>query len=163
MNTEFDKIKAGKHEDEALEELLGQYGRLAQMAELAGYPPNSADKWRKDGEAVDIRPLKKEMWKQRIRVYLTSAFAVFALIQVFWIVYNITAKPAAVIGNIIVLAADLFIASVPFRKYLKTEREAEGNRYDTDSYKYLRSRSDKYAKRLLNSIALLCRSDYHTL
>jgi hypothetical protein len=38
LNAEFDRIKADRHEDEALEELLGKYGRLSQMAELAGYP-----------------------------------------------------------------------------------------------------------------------------
>lgn len=155
LNAEFDKLKGDRHEDEALEELLGKYGRLSQMAELAGYPADSAEKWRGDSEAVDIRPLKKEIWRQRVRVYITAAFCVFALLQVFWIIYNITARPSAVIGNIAVMAVDLFIASVPFRKYLRTEKAAEGSKYDTDSYNYLRSRSDKYAKRLLNSIALL--------
>ena len=28
LNSEFDKIKADRHEDEALEELLGRYGKL---------------------------------------------------------------------------------------------------------------------------------------
>ncbi|MEE3473332.1 MAG: hypothetical protein VZR24_22105, partial [Butyrivibrio hungatei] len=79
----------------------------------------------------------------------------FALLQVFWLIYNITAKPVAVIGNVFVIAVDLVLASFPFRKYLKTEKAAEGSKYDTDSYKYLRTRSDKYAKRLLNGIALL--------
>lgn len=155
LNTEFDKIKADRHEDEALEELLGRYGKLSQMAELTGYPADSAEKWRGETQAVDIRPLKKKIWKQRWRIYFTSAFAVFALLQVFWIIYNITAKPVAVVGNLFVIALDLFIASFPFRKYLKTEKAAEGIKYDTDSYKYLRKRSDKYAKRLLNGIALL--------
>ena len=35
LNTEYDKLKAGRHEDEALEELLAGYGRLSQMAQLA--------------------------------------------------------------------------------------------------------------------------------
>lgn len=155
LDAEFDKIKEGRHEDEALEELLGKYGKLSQMAELAGYPADSAEKWRGETQAVDIRPLKKELRNQRQRIYLISAFAVFALLQVFWLIYNITAKPVAVIGNMCVIAVDLFIASVPFRKYLRTEKAADGNKYDTDSYNYLRTRSDKYAKRLLNGITLL--------
>ena len=155
LNAEFDKIKDGRHEDEALEKLLGKYGRLSQMAELAGYPAESADRWRGETEAVDLRPLKKEIWKQRKRVYVTSLFCVFAIWQVFWFVYNLTVKPSSAVGNLIVIGIDLFIASILFRKYLKTEKAAEGSKYDTDSYKYLRSRSDKYSKRLLNSIALL--------
>ena len=34
LDTEFDKIKADRREDEALEDLLGKYGRLSNMAEL---------------------------------------------------------------------------------------------------------------------------------
>lgn len=155
LNTEFDKIKADMHEDEALEELLGKYGKLSQMAELAGYPAESANKWRKEGEAVDIRPLKKELLRQRIRVYITALFGAFALLQVFWLVYNAITRPSAVIANLVVIAVQLFIASIPFRKYLKTEKAADGSKYDTDAYKYLRARSDRYSKRLLNSIALM--------
>ena len=155
LNTEFDKIKEGKHEDEALEELLGEYGRLSKMAELAGYPADCADKWRKEGEAVDIRPLKKEILRQRIRVYLASLFAVFALLQIFWFAFRIFISPSSAVTNLIIAAIDLAIAYIPFRKYLKTEKAAEGSKYDTDSYKYLRVRSDRYSKRLLNSIALL--------
>ena len=59
LNAEYDKIKADRHEDEALEELLGRYGKLSQMAELAGYPAESAEKWRGETQAVDIRPLKR--------------------------------------------------------------------------------------------------------
>lgn len=156
LETEFDKIKADRHEDEVLEELFEKYGKLSQMAELAGYPIDSADKWRKEGEAVDIRLLKKEIRKQRIRVYLASLFATFALLQVFWgIYYIILARPTSVIGNLLVIAVDLGIASIPLRKYLKTEKGAENNKYDMDSYQYLRTQSDRYSKRLLNSIALL--------
>ena len=155
LNTQFDKIKADSREDEALEELFGKYGKLSQMAELAGYPADCVEKWRGETQTMDIRPLKKEIWKQHLRIYLTSAFAVFALLQVFWLIYNITAKPAAVIGNVFVIAVDLLIASLPFRKFLRTEKAAEGSKYDTDSYRYLRTRSDQYAKRLLNSITLL--------
>ena len=83
LNTEFDKIKANRHEDEALEELLGKYGKLSQMAELAGFSADDAKKWRGETQAVDYRILKKEIWKQRLRIYLTSAFSVFAMLQVF--------------------------------------------------------------------------------
>lgn len=155
LGAEFDKIKEGRHEDEALEELLGRYGRLSQMAELAGYPVDSAEKWRGDTEAVDIVPLKKEIRRQRRRIYITSAFCVFAVQNLFWVIYNITAKPSAAPWNFLSFLIDVFIASVPFRNFLRTEKAAEGKRYDTDSYKYLRSRSDKYSKRLLNSIALI--------
>ena len=153
LNNQFDRLKADMSEDEALEEILGNYGRLSQMAELAGYSADDADKWRKEGDAVDIRPLKKEILNQRIRIYLISLFAAFGLLQVFWFFYNITVSPTSAIGNLFVVAIDLLIAWFPFRKYLRTEKAAEGSKYDTGSYKYLRFMSDRFSKRLLNCIA----------
>ena len=155
LHTKFGEIKGDRSEDEALEELLGQYGRLSQMAELAGYPADSAEKWRSDGEAVSLRPLRKEILMQRIRAILTALFAAFALLQVFWLIYNIIARPSSAVSNLIVIAIDLLIAYIPFRRYLKTEKAAEGRKYDTDAFQFLRSRSDRFSKRLLNSIALL--------
>ena len=151
----FSEIKGDRSEDEALEDLLGQYGRLSQMAELAGYPADSAEKWRSDGEAVSLRPLRKEILMQRIRAILAALFVALALLQVFWLCYHIVAKPSAIIGTLIVIAIQLLIASFPFRKYLKTEKAAEGRKYDTDAFQFLRARSDRFSKRLLNSIALL--------
>ena len=122
LNAEYDKIKADRHEDEVLEDLLSKYGRLSKMAELAGYPSESADKWRKEGEAVDVRPLKKEILKQRIRVYITALFAVFALLQLFWFIGRVFVSPASALTNLFIAAIGVLIAFIPFRKYLKTER-----------------------------------------
>ena len=155
LNQEYEQIKSDRHTDEALEDLIVQHGRLSQMAELAGFPSDSAEKWRNEGEAVNIRALKKQVWKQRIRVYFISLFAAFALLQVFWLVYNLIGNPSSAVGNIIVIAADLVVAAIPFRKYLKTETAGENVKYDTAAFHYLRSGSDRYAKRLLNSIPLL--------
>ncbi|SFB92987.1 metallophosphoesterase [Ruminococcus albus] len=155
LNTEFDKIKADKHEDEALEELLGRYGKLSQMAELAGYPADSADKWRKEGEAQAFQPLRKEITKQRIRVYRIALFISATLLQLFWLIHDLAVRPRYAVGDIGLISFWLLCAYIPFKRYHKTEKEAEGNKYDTDAYKYLRRRSDKYTKRLLNSIALL--------
>ena len=155
LNTEFDKIKADRREDEALEDLLGKYGRLSNMAELAGYSPESADKWRNDGESVDIRPLKREILKQRISIYCTSLFSSLLLTQLFWLIYDAIKHPSYIFGTIIVILFYLCFITVPFFKYLKREKAAEGKKYDTASYNYLRELSDRYSKRLLNSIALL--------
>ena len=129
LNAEFDKLSDGRHEDEALEELLGSCGRLSQMAQLAGYPADSAAQWRSEGEAVDIRPLKKELWKQRRRVYISAAFCVFALVQVMWLIYNLFVSPLYAVWSAVYVAIDLLIAFFPFRNYLRTEKAAAGSIY----------------------------------
>ena len=57
--------------------------------------------------------------------------------------------------NLVIAAVNLFIAYIPFRQYLGCEKAAVGRKYSTEAYKYLRRCSDKHAKRLLNSIAIL--------
>ncbi|MBP5267959.1 MAG: metallophosphoesterase [Ruminococcus sp.] len=155
LNTEFDKIKSDKHEDEALEELLGKFGKLSQMAELAGYPADSADKWRKEGEALALPTIKREIRKQRIRSYLVAAFLSGTLLMIFWLIHDLAVRRRYVVGDIGFISFWLLCAFIPFKHFLRTERSADGNKYDTDAYKFLRSRSDKYLKRLLNSIALM--------
>ncbi len=155
LNTEFDKIKADKHEDEALEEMLEKYGKLSQMAELAGYPADIADKWRKEGEALALPTIKREIRKQRIRSYLVSFFLSATLLMIFWLIHDIAVRRRYVVGDIGFISFWLLCAYIPFKYYRRTEKAAEGNKYDTDAYKFLRSRSDKYTKRLLNSIALM--------
>jgi hypothetical protein len=155
LDAELEKLNDGRHEDEAIEELLAKYGRLAKMAELAGYPPQYADKWRGENEVVDIHQLKKEIRRQRKRACFTAAFFSFILLQVVWIPYNIISKPMYLIGNIVIITVCLLLVFFPSCRYLMIEKAAVGNKYDTDSYRYLRSLSDRYAKRLLNSIALM--------
>ena len=90
-----------------------------------------------EGEAVDIRPLKKELWKQRRRVYISAAFCVFALVQVMWVIYNLTVNPLYSLANALYAAIDLLIAFFPFRNYLRTEKAAADSKYDTEAYQYL--------------------------
>ena len=151
LHAEYDGQDSSKTADDMLE----QYGSLQKLAALAGFSAEDAERWRSSGNALDSRPLKKELRRQHLRIWLTAAFCVFGMLQLFWLVYNLTAKPAAAAGNLLVLGVDLLIASFPFRKYLKTERAAVDNQYDTDAYRLLQMRSDRYTKRLLNSIALL--------
>ena len=76
LHSEFDKLSENRSKDDAMEEIVSKYGRLTDMAELAGYSAESVEKWRLDEETVDLKPLKKEMRKQRRRIYLISLFTV---------------------------------------------------------------------------------------
>ena len=121
LNTEFDKIKSDKHEDEALEELLGKFGKLSQMAELAGYPADSADKWRKEGEALALPTIKREIRKQRIRSYLVAAFLSGALLMIFWLIHDLAVRRRYVVGDIGFISFWLLCAFIPFKHFLRTE------------------------------------------
>ena len=91
LHAEYDGQDSSKTADDMLE----QYGSLQKLAALAGFSAEDAERWRSSGNALDSRPLKKELRRQHLRIWLTAAFCVFGMLQLFWLVYNLTAKPAA--------------------------------------------------------------------
>lgn len=155
LNTEFEALCEGKRRDEAFEELLGRYGRLSDMAVLAGYSADSAEKWREGGEAIDLKTVRKELRRQRWRVYIFSLLAVGGLVQTAWGIYDIFTKPAWAAFNLLYAAIFFGLGFVFFRSYRKNEKAAAGAVFDTEAFQWLRQRTDRYTKRLLNSIALL--------
>ena len=156
MIAEYNRTKGDRREDEALEELLSSHGKLSQMAELAGYPADSAERWRREGEAVCVRTVKREILRQRIRIYLTAALVSFGLVQLVWAGYRtVLGNISSALVSLLMMGVFLGLAYLPFRKNRETEKKAVDYKYDTEAYQYLRSHSDRFAKRLLNSIALL--------
>lgn len=155
LNDEYEKLLKDMTENEAFETLAGRYGRLSQMAELAGFSPDSVERWRSDGDVTGLKELKKEMRRQLRRVYFISAMAVGAVVSLLWTVYNLFMHPISAVFTFMEMALLIGIMVFPFRRLLRMQKAAAGSKYDTDAYGYLRAMSDRYAKRRLNSIALL--------
>lgn len=155
LNDEYEKLLKGVTEDEAFETLAGRYGRLSHMAELAGFSPDSVERWRSEGDVTGLKELKKEMRRQMRRVYLISALAVGAVASLLWTVYNLFMHPISAAYTFMQMALLIGIAVFPLRGLLRRQKASAGSKYDTDAYGHLRAMSDRYAKRRLNGIALL--------
>ena len=141
--------------DEALDEIISKYGRLSDMAALAGFSPEQAAAWREAGDAISIRPLRKSLRRQHLRICACTVFAIAAFVQLLWMIYMLAANPAQAIWNLIFAVVSGCIAWRILRKFFRTEAQAKGQKYDTDAYEYLRIRSDRFGKRTLNCIALM--------
>ena len=150
LTNKYDELCNDGSEGEALDELFSKYGRLTQMAELAGYTEDTVLSWRCDGMVKNLKMTKKQFWKQRLMVYTAGIFAVLAFAELFWIFFD-----ANILAVLLMAAINISISVLLIRTVLKTERTLREEKYDHASYDYLRSRSDKYTKRLYNSIALL--------
>ena len=150
LTNKYDELCNDGSEGEALDELFSKYGRLTQMAELAGYTEDTVLSWRCDGMVKNLKMTKKQFWKQRLMVYTAGIFAVLAFAELFWIFFD-----ANILAVLLMAAINISISALLIRTVLKTERTLREEKYDHASYDYLRSRSDKYTKRLYNSIALL--------
>ena len=68
--------------DAALDEIISQYGRLSDMAALAGYSPEQAEAWREAGDAVSEKPLRKSLRRQRLRICCGAVFSIAAFVQI---------------------------------------------------------------------------------
>ncbi|MBQ8960182.1 MAG: metallophosphoesterase [Ruminococcus sp.] len=155
LSEKYSQLCRESSEGEAIDALLAEYGQLTKMAALAGYTEEQALAWRNSGDAAELRPTKKLMWKQRRRTYLAALFSMFAVEEFAWMIYN-----AVNVNNEFFFVTVMFavFGLLIFRRVksiIKTEREIGGTKYDNEAFAYLRALSDKYTKRLFNSIALL--------
>lgn len=153
LKDEVEKMDAP--EDEAFEIIVDRYSRLSHMAGLAGFSPETVERWRSDGGVTGLKQLKKELRPQLRRIYFISAFTVGAVSSLLWTVYNLFSNPLSawyMFAETILLTG---IALLLLRKLRRTQEAWAGLKYDTDAFRHLRSLWDRYAKRKLNSIALL--------
>lgn len=150
LSREYEKLAEEKYADEAMEELIGTYSRLSDLAILAGYPAEAAKEWRSAGDAALLRQVKKELGRQRRKIYLLS---------LLWLAAGFYLVEIPLIRSLYPLIFAVLFGCIAFlyqRGFRKKERILTANkRYDMTAYRYLRTLSDKYAKRSLNGIALL--------
>lgn len=150
LDLEYRKFCEESSENTAFEMILEKYGKLSDMAILAGYSDEDARNWCRSKETKGLAHIKKEITRQKRKIYLLSILWLWAGAYIITMLLIRSFFPlifAAVFG----LLACLF-----HKKYSKKEEAlTQVRQYDTDAYLYIRTLADKYAKRTLNGIALL--------
>ena len=151
------RIEAALNEqaaDAQPDELAARCGSYEALAALGGCTAEDARAWRGTEALRDGAAVKRELRAQRWRVYLIAACLAGLPSELFWTTYN------AAVGNrefIFTLGYGVLLVAVALlllRKLRRVEQQHTGERYSAEVYGFLRERSDDYAKRLLNSIAL---------
>jgi len=151
LEAELQRLTQEQGEQAALDTLTKSYGSLADLAVLAGKTPEDAARWRESAGALSLTDTKKVFSRLRWRVYLFS-FLLLATITDLVNVFVYRTVP-----NVIALALMGWLTWLCLTKLRTAERAAFGiDRWNADAYEWLRVKSDQYAKRQLNSIALLC-------
>ncbi len=147
---EYKKLSENMPENEAFETLLGKYGRFSDMAKLAGCSAEEIKKFHSDKKIVHLKKLKKEISKQRRRIYGSALFFIFGFVEILWFILNLFVHPTTAIWNIFyagILFAFAYILIIDFKK---TENKSSEYKYDNSSFALLRDMTDKYIKRKLN-------------
>lgn len=125
------------------------------MAKLAGYSQEQIKAWRSTGDAIELKPTRKLLLKQRRRTYTAAIFSVAAFMELLWVIYNAFNFNKEFFFVLPMTAIYTFIAFKFIVSVVKTESRNKDVKYDNAAFYYLRSMSDKYTKQLFNSIALL--------
>lgn len=134
LSREYEKLAEEKSADEAMEELIGTYSRLSDLAILAGYPAEAAKEWRSAGDAALLRQVKKELGRQRRKIYLLS---------LLWLAAGFYLVEIPLIRSLYPLIFAVLFGCIAFlyqRGFRKRELILTANkRYDTAAYRYLRT------------------------
>ena len=144
-----------KAPDAAPDELAAQYGSYEKLAETAGYSREEAKAWQSTEALRDGDAVKKELRAQRWRAYLIAALFAGLPSQLLSTTYNAVNGKREFLYTLVYAVLLLTAALLLLRRFRRIERRHEGERYDTQTYVFLRAKSDQYAKRLLHSAALL--------
>ena len=144
-----------KAPDASPEELAAEYGSYEKLAALGGYSPEDALAWRSTESLRAVDDIKKELRCQRRRIWLVAALLASVLSEFVWTVYNAVEGNREFIFTLGLGALYGLLALFLLRKVRGAEANRTGERYSDEAYRFLRAKSDQYAKRLLNSIALL--------
>ena len=155
LDEKYKQLCEGKPEGQALDELLSDYGQLNKMAELAGYTKEQAIEWRNAGDALELKPTKNQISAQRRRTYLSALWGTATFAELLWVVYNIINFNSEFFFVLPMTVVYALLTVYCVRRIIKSERENADVKYDNSAYCFLRALSDKYAKRLFNSIAIL--------
>lgn len=155
LDEKYQELCSDLSEGEAMDKLLSDYGSLTKMAELAGYTGEQALAWRNAGDAAELKPTKKLMWRQRIRTYAAALFSMFAFTELSWMIYNAINLNKEFFFVTVMFGIFAFLVFGRTKNIIKTERENSETKYDNAAFSYLRALSDKYTKRLFNSTALI--------
>ena len=142
-------------ENESTDTLIEKYGTLSQMGNAAGFSPEEIEKLKNTESTVDAKSVKKGLRRQRWIAYAFSFVCAAIFMVLLWLGYysaTLNVQAFLSLGFLLFLSG---IGAFFLYKFIKYEKAHKREIYDAKTYYWLRERSDKYAKRLLNSIALV--------
>ena len=109
------------------------------MAALAGYDPKEAESWRQTDQAKSLPLVKKQLTRQRRRIYAVSLLWTLAFEELLWLVYDLLLAPAYALPVAAFLAAFFGLGLLALSRFRKTERQATDWRYDTPAFFHLQN------------------------
>ncbi len=157
LNVEYEKVyEVIGNQIQTVGALMGRYGTIHEAGKLAGYSEEDINQWICKDEITDKKTFQNKFRKVRWNIYIVS----YCSIMTFFSLLNIILYSNMIIYTslILILSALIFAtpAAVCIRKLVKLKSlfNYQTIKLNSDGFDYLKQLSDKYSKRLINSIAI---------
>ena len=134
--------------------LVENYHSLESLAILGGYAPEDVARWESGAKVLDGKGAISRFRGIRWIAYITAALSSLSFSLFLWSIYY-AFSPDADFFKILTLFLLAVGGMIAFLILVRKRTQATvGNAFDGDAYLKLRASSDRYAKRLLHSVAV---------
>lgn len=148
LEKEYEKESEKLNEIQSAGEIFRKFGTISDAADLAGYNQEQIEELTDESLASDEKDFKKLFSKIRHRIYLTTFMIMFALLPLLSIMIS---------GEWLYACYTLAFGALSALSLLRLRKLSNKSNFENIKLKskarvYLDKMSDKYSKRLINSI-----------
>ena len=147
-------VLSAEEREKGFAAVSAHYHSLDSLASLAGYSAEDALRWRGEDQVSSLKCTKRSLRRGRWLAYLISLLWVVWFTELLRTICNVIYFDRDFLFTLAITLLCGLGSILAFRKMRSDLRQRSALGYDALSYSFLRDFSDKYLKRLLNSIAL---------
>lgn len=148
LDSEYEKELTKGNPIQAIGVLMSKYGTISQAGKLAGFSDGEISDLTSSDRITDEDIFKKQFRKVRWNIYIGTYYLIFAVVSLVDI-FIISSLFYLLLAAI--FAIPVIICARNLHK-LKKSFNYQNIKLNSNAFKYLKHQSDKYSKRLLNSI-----------
>ena len=139
------------NELEAAGIILQKYSHLSEAGKLAGYREEEIAAWQSQDSVTDKKHLKHLFRKERWLSYFTALSALLIAVHIF----NFFIEPDWISLGMFAVWGGIFFAAYTTQRKMHQVYHFDTIRLDSEAYGLLQECSDRYRKKLVNSIFIL--------
>ena len=134
--------------------LAENYHSIEKLALLAGYTSEDVAEWESETGILGIKTTTRRFRCNRWLSYLIGVLCAAIFAALLFTIFHALSADRRFFVTLTLLLIGIVAAIFALMLFRRTIGETADAKYDADAYMFLRAASDKYVKRLLNSVAL---------
>ncbi|MDD3745663.1 MAG: metallophosphoesterase family protein [Anaerostipes sp.] len=151
LKKQFEKELKNHNSIQAMGLIMTKYDTLEKAGELAGYSKDDIKAWKDNKHSVSKKEFQKIVRKVRWNIYIFAMGLIFCIVSVANLMLF---SDLFYLAPMVVFAIPTIVCFRKGKKY-KAIYDYEHLRLSTEAYEFYQLLSDRYSKRLLNSVYIL--------